>query len=93
MFKFLYTAVAVSGVAGVSLLFACITVRLCEDKLGLIRQVLDSSSTAYKKKQKVSRNLLHLTDNHIFVQKSQEAFLDSALLEEMYYLKLAGNSG
>lgn len=88
MFKFLYKAVAVSGVAGVSLLFACITVRLCEDKLGLIRQVLDSSSTAYKKKQKVSR------ENHIAVQKShfQEASLDSVLLEEMYYLRLAVNS-
>lgn len=88
MFKFLYKAVAVSGVAGVSLLFACITVRLCEDKLGLIRQVLDSSSTAYKKKQKVSR------ENHISVQKLhfQEAFLDSVLLEEMYYLRLAVNS-
>ena len=59
MFIFVYTAVAVSGVAGVSLLFACVTVRLCEDKLGLIRQVLHSSSTAYKKKQKVSRSLLH----------------------------------
>ena len=29
-------------------------VRLCEDKLTLVRQVLQSSTTAYKKKQKVN---------------------------------------
>ena len=34
-------------------LLALLAVRLCEDKLALIRQVLESTTLAYKKKQKV----------------------------------------
>ncbi|CAH3196515.1 unnamed protein product, partial [Porites evermanni] len=50
----LIAALALLDNFGISIL--PLQVRLCEDKLGLIRQVLDSSSTAYKKKQKI----LHL---------------------------------
>ncbi|KAM7430043.1 hypothetical protein ABFA07_019200 [Porites harrisoni] len=50
----LITALVLLDNFGISIL--PLQVRLCEDKLGLIRQVLDSSSTAYKKKQKI----LHL---------------------------------
>ena len=35
------------------MLFTSLVVRLCEDKLTLVRQVLESTTTAYKKKQKV----------------------------------------
>ena len=41
-----------------SLLF--IIVRLCENKLDLIKQALDSSPTAYKKYDKVNNNILKI---------------------------------
>ena len=37
-----------------------IIVRLCENKLDLIKQALDSSPTAYKKYDKVKNNILKI---------------------------------
>lgn len=52
----LIAALAVLIDFGISIL--PLQVRLCEDKISLIRQVLESSSSAYKKKQKI----LHLAN-------------------------------